>query len=128
MIFGPEINLRATRDYGHGDVGVSVGGMMTSETWAWLGYLRFTGTPLGLSSRSAQLFYAPCGGVELGAGYAFDRGHDVGPYVANGGGLAMTVSLRGDLEGRPAQTGGQPDAFVGLMVGLAFFGTASNTR
>jgi hypothetical protein len=102
--------------------------MMTSETWTWLGYLRMAGSALGVSSRSATAFYAPCGGLELGAGYSFDQTHDVGKVVANGGGTAITLSLRADLEGRPAQDTGQPDAFVGLMVGVAGFGTISSSR
>lgn len=117
VVMGPEINVRATKDYGHADAGLTLTGMVASPRF--VGYMRAALDPMGVSWPKGEPVYAFGSGVEIGGGIAWKGSYDRGRFVSDTKGSAITLSLRGDLEARPTQV--RADIFVGLMLGVAFY-------
>jgi hypothetical protein len=119
LFTGIDVDLRATRDYGHGDLAASLAVLHRADRVFAFG--RFVGSPVGLSSRGDHLYYAGGAALEAGLGFAPGAVYDAGRVVSTAAGRGITITLRGDVESRPAQASGSVDAFVGLMVGFAAY-------
>ncbi len=118
VLLGAEANGRVTNDYGHVDLGLNGGVMGASSRWLGYGFLSLD--PVGGSVRDRVSYYAFSSGLEIGGGYSWNGEQDPGRFIIHTSGEAITLSLRGDVELRPAQP--QADVFVGLMVGFAGYG------
>jgi hypothetical protein len=58
--------------------------------------------PLGISLRRQQTYYALGAGVELGAGWSWNGERRGAHFEEEIGGNAITLSVRTDVEWRPA--------------------------
>jgi hypothetical protein len=117
VLVGAEVNGRATNDYGHGSMGLSLGLTGASDRVMFVGRAMFS--PFGLSARNASLWYALGGGLELTAGYALNDNNNANWVVARTSHRrAVTLSLRGDVEFRPNQQ--QADLWIALLFGFAW--------
>lgn len=121
VLAGFEMNLRATRDYGHGDAGATLGVLGQGERVML--HARLGLDPLGFSLRDATAYFAPGAGLELGGGFRIDSRQHHGRFITETEGNAITLSVRSDAEWRPAE--GRADVFVGAMVGFAWVGIVS---
>jgi hypothetical protein len=119
VLFGLEGNTRVTSDYGHVAAGMDAAWMHVSEKG--MGYARLAVDPLGLSVRQKATYYALDTGLEVGLGWSWNGKRSSSDYniLTEIRGDAVTLSVRGDVELRPAQP--QADAFVGLMLGFATY-------
>lgn len=66
LMFGPEVNVRASNDYGHGSIGLSTAYVFAFPKWAT--YARLGFAPISGSYRNSVLYYSLNTGLELGAG------------------------------------------------------------
>ncbi len=126
LMFGPELNIRASNDYGHGSIGLSAAYVVAQPKWA--AYARLGFAPISGSYRNSVLYYSLNTGLELGAGITVGTGWMTATGVVMDSTMLL-LSLRSDVDYRPGQS--QADLFLSFNIGvMRYFGAGmrSDTR
>lgn len=115
-MMGPELNLRATDDYGHFGFGFT-GSVLTSPA-GWAGYARIGLAPLSGSVRNATVSHSMNTSLELGFLAITGRpAADPGARVDNAQGVLFT--LRTDLDYQTSLA--NVDLFFSLNIGYGAY-------
>ncbi len=112
---GLDGTVRVTSEYAHGALGSHLSVISQNDPVG--PYARLGFAPLAVSARDGNVWYAMNTSLEFGFEFPFGhQTHTSGFFTRRDVGQAWTVSLRGDLEYRPAQD--DADVFLSLLFGF----------